>query len=293
MSPDDGPKPTLIGLGAQKCASSWLHAALGAHPAIAVSAPKEIDYFSYFFDRGHLWYQRHFAAFGDSAVRAEVSPSYFHDPRSPARLRAYDPEMRLVVLLRDPVERAFSNHLHEVIKGHIPPCPFEDGLANNPAYLEQGQYAAHLSGWMEAFAPAQFLVMIAEDIARDPVRAAMQLYRFAGVDPDGPALVLTERRNESDRPRSAALRRLLRAQGALLRRAGLEETLARIKRLPGVSHTLRANAVDLRREIPPMRAETRLRLSEVFAPQMVPLAQLIGRETLPWPTWRQAMGQVA
>ncbi|MEO0913269.1 MAG: sulfotransferase, partial [Pseudomonadota bacterium] len=119
-------KPTLIGIGAQKCASSWAHTALGAHPDITGSDPKEIDYFSYYFDRGHAWYEAHFPE--GTAHRFEISPSYFHDPRAPERLAAYAPEAKILVLLRDPVERAFSNHLHEVAKGHIPAIPFAEGL---------------------------------------------------------------------------------------------------------------------------------------------------------------------
>ena len=53
--------PTMIGIGAQKCASSWVHAALGVHPQIGVSEPKEVDFFSYYYDRGYQWYETHFA----------------------------------------------------------------------------------------------------------------------------------------------------------------------------------------------------------------------------------------
>ena len=51
----------MIGIGAQKCASSWVHAALGVHPQIGVSEPKEVDFFSYYYDRGYQWYETHFA----------------------------------------------------------------------------------------------------------------------------------------------------------------------------------------------------------------------------------------
>ncbi|MEM9196991.1 MAG: sulfotransferase domain-containing protein [Pseudomonadota bacterium] len=287
------PGPGLIGIGAQKCASSWVHAALGGHPAIGVSSPKEIDFFSYYFDRGRAWYEAHFAQLSAFELRAEVSPSYFHDPRSPSRLADWDPEIRVVAVLRDPVERAYSNHLHEVIKGHVRPCTFEDGLANNPAYLEQGRYAEHLARWYAALPREQILVLIAEDIAAAPDAAAARLYRFCGVDPALRPLVLSERRNESDRARLPILRSVLRAQGTALRRLGLESTLIRIKRLPGVAGMLRANSIDLRGEIPPMRAETRARLTELFAPQMAPLAQLIGRDALPWASFRAALAQAA
>ena len=61
-------RPSVIGIGAQKCASSWVHSVLGAHPQIAVSEPKEVDFFSYHFDRGYRWYEGHFG--GTAATRA-------------------------------------------------------------------------------------------------------------------------------------------------------------------------------------------------------------------------------
>lgn len=289
--PERDPAPTLIGIGAQKCASSWIHAAIAAHPQAGAARLKELDYFSYRYDRGHAWYRAHFAGLAGRQARFECSPSYFHDPRSPARAAAFDPALRVVAILRDPVERAYSNHLHEVIKGHIPPCRFEDGLVNNPAYLEQGRYATHLARWFEAF-PGQVLVLIAEEIAADPGAEAARLYRFAGLDPSLRPGVLTERRNESDRARIPLLRRALRAQGDAMRRAGLEETLIRIKRLPGIAGLLRANARDLRAEIPPMEPATRARLMSGFAPEVEEVARLLGRDRLPWASWASAGDRV-
>ncbi|MEO1188983.1 MAG: sulfotransferase, partial [Pseudomonadota bacterium] len=103
--------PEVIGIGAQKCASSWLHAIAGSHPGIGTSDPKEVDFFSYYFDRGYRWYERHFEAAPGTRVCFENSPSYFHDPRAPGRVSAYNSGMKIIVLLRDPIKRAFSNHL--------------------------------------------------------------------------------------------------------------------------------------------------------------------------------------
>ncbi|QHQ36413.1 sulfotransferase domain-containing protein [Algicella marina] len=268
-------KPTLIGIGVQKCATSWAHAALGAHPQITASEPKEIDYFSYRFDHGHRWYEAHFTT--ATPHRFEISPSYFHDPRAPQRLAAYAPGIRLLVLLRCPVDRAFSNHLHEIAKGHIPAIPFEDGLANNPAYVEQGLYHTHLSRWFAAFPADRIHVAFAEDTARDPQGQACALYRFLGLAPPPARAVVAERRNRSDQPRSATVRSILRSGGAMLRRAGLEEELARIKKLPPVRAALNANSIDIRSRIPPMHPATRARLEHLFAPELAALPALIGR----------------
>ena len=273
-----------IGIGAQKCASSWIHSIAGSHPEIRIGTPKELDFFSYYFDRGYRWYESHFNQETAGALRFENSPSYFHDPRAPGRARAYNPDLKVVLLLRDPVQRAFSNHLHEIVKGHVGPVTFEEGLANNPAYVEQGLYATHLSRWREAFGPDRILVLFAEEIAADPATAAHALFGFLGVDDGFDSAILHERRNESDRARLPALRGGLRAGGDWMRRRGLEPMLARIKATPPVARLLKANSIDVRDEIPPMLPETAAHLREIFSGELARLRPMLGRERLPWET---------
>lgn len=275
-------RPAIIGIGAQKCASSWLHAVSGSHPQIGTSDPKEVDFFSYYFDRGYQWYESHFEQSPGATVYFESSPSYFHDPRAPKRAMDYNRDLKVLPLLRDPVKRAYSNHMHEIVKGHIPPCPFEEGLANNPAYIEQGLYGTHLSRWFDTFPDDQIRVLFAEEIASDAGVAARGVFGFMGVDPSFDSPILHERRNESDRPRIPALRTGLRAGGDWMRRRGLEPALARIKATGPVSAMINANKVEIRDEIPPMLPDTAARLADIFAPEMDRLRELVGRKTLPW-----------
>lgn len=277
-------RPAVIGIGAQKCASSWLHAMAGSHPEIGTSDPKEVDFFSYYFDRGYGWYESHFAEAPGAKVYFESSPSYFHDPRSPVRARNYAPDLKILVLLRDPFKRAFSNHMHEIIKGHIPLCTFEEGLANNPAYVEQSLYGTHLARWRDTFPEKQIRVMFAEDIAANARDSAKDVFSFLGVDPSFDSPILHERRNESDQARVPALRTGLRAGGDWMRRQGLEPVLAKIKATGPVAAIMSGNKVNVRDKIPPMTPETVARLNEIFFLEMEHLRQILGREFLPWET---------
>lgn len=180
-------KPNFIGIGAQKCASTWLYRILADHPEAGVSAEKEVDFFSYRFDHGYRWYESRFAHFAGQGRRAigEISPSYFCDPAAAERVARYVPDAKIVVSLRDPVERAISNHRHEVRVGHVPrgDASFESGLANNPMYIEQGLYAKHLRRWMEHFPPDRILVVLVDDIRRDHVAVTRIVYDFLDLDP--------------------------------------------------------------------------------------------------------------
>lgn len=274
-----------IGIGAQKCTSSWLHSVLATHPQVGASQPKEVDYFSYYFDRGHRWYESHFPV--GKELWFENAPSYFHDPRSPARLRSYAPDARIIALLRDPIERAYSNHLHEVIKGHIPAISFREGLANNPSYLDQSRYNTHLTRWYDAFPRSQIMVVIAEDISVKPGEIARGVFEFLGLNTSHVTGLLAERRNVSERARSSGLRLMLRKGGDGMRALGLEETLSRVKNLTPVSQMLAANSLDMRRVVPPLSIKERHDLLHELRPEMAGLATLIGRRDLPWESWKK------
>ena len=157
-----GVKPAFIGIGAQKCASTWLYNILADHPEVWLSEKKELDFFSYYYDYGFQWYERNFES-DESLVAGEVSPSYFHGKGVPKRVFEYDANLRLILFLRDPIERAISNHKHEVRIGHFrgSDLSFERGLKNNPSYISQGLYATHLEKWLEYF-PKDWLLFVDE-----------------------------------------------------------------------------------------------------------------------------------
>lgn len=283
MNKSKGIKPTFIGIGVQKCATSWLHEVLNAHSEVFTSDPKEIDFFSAFYDRGFEWYENHFAAGTNATARGETSPSYFYHPAAPARIKAYDPDMKIIVIFRDPVERAFSNHLHELRKWHFTSSEhFEDGLKNNPCYLEQSRYAKHLASWYEEFPAANILPLILEEITEDSEAAIRQVYEFLGVDLAGSVDLTRTRSNESVAFRNDKLQLALQRGGKMIRRAGLGASLEAIKGFGPVRHVMNLNKRDLRVEAPPLSDETRAVLSGELAQEMRELAQMLGRKDLPW-----------
>lgn len=279
-------KPTFIGAGVQKCATSWLHEVLNNHPEVYSSDPKEIDFFTSFYNRGYEWYERRFEAGAAAIARGETSPSYFSDPAAPGRIRAYDSDLRIIIIFRDPVDRAFSNHLHEIRKGHFTKSlAFEDGLQNNPCYLEQSCYATNLRRWFDQFPREQVLCLIFEEIAASPEAAMRTVYRFLGVREDAGAVLAGRRSNESVAFRNEGLQAILQRGGHALRRMGFGEPLERVKTLSAVKRLMDLNKKDLRLAVPPMSRETRARLAGELADEMRELATMLGREELPWRSW--------
>jgi hypothetical protein len=286
-------RPSFLGIGAQKCASTWVHNILDDHPEIFMSDPKELDFFSHHYNRGFRWYERHFSKAGSARAVGEVSPSYFCDPSAPDRVAAYHPAIKIVLALRDPVQRAFSNHLHEIRKGYFigEDLRFEAGLANNPMYLFQSRYGTHVANWLRVFPKDRLLILLQEEILADPASEARRLYAFVGVDPGYQSRLLFRRSHESVGARSIALFRAVRAAGDFGRRHGLGNLVEGMKELAPVAAILTANRRDLRTEIPAMRPETEQALQRELAAEVMALADLVGRHDWPWPSWSVAQVQ--
>lgn len=282
----------FICIGAQKAATSWLHMVLSAHPQILASQPKELNYFTANYDCGALWYESHFAGDRDGRILGECSPNYFCSIDAPIRAHDYNPDLKLIACLRDPVARTFSNHLHELRVKHIPPSTtFRDALAANPAYLDQSRYKQNLERWIELFGRDRLLILFAEEIATRPEEVFTELSGFLGIsDADTPA-ALRERSHESVAFRHDRLQRVLRAGGDAFRRLGMHDQLKRLKSAPGISQALNMNKRDLRIEVPPLDPEMRAELAALFAPDMAYVADLVGRADLPWESRALAAGE--
>lgn len=222
--------PDFLIIGAQRCGTSSLYKHLGAHPQIVPSLRKETRYFSIDYHRGLSWYRAHFPMAAalqpiewirGAARTFEATPDYLFDPRSPVRIRDTIPDALFVILLRDPVERAYSHWQHMCRLG-FEPLPFPEAVAAEPerittelqalrrgvahparnalrfSYLARGCYAEQLSRWFDVFPREQFLIIAAEEFYADPAAIMAKMCHFMGVDEWRPA----EFRNYSRSPRS-------------------------------------------------------------------------------------------
>lgn len=277
----------FLGIGVQKCASTWVHSVLHDHPQVFHSEPKELDYFSYFYGKGRYWYEKFFAQAAGHAAVGENSPSYFHHPLAPARAFRYNPDLRIIVALRDPIERAYSNHLHMIKSGFLtgPDLSFEYGMANNEMYLEQSRYATHLKRWLDHFPREQVLVLLQEEIRETPEASARALYRFLGVAEDFESGARNRRANESRVVKNPGLDSALKQAGKLVRGLGLGALVEQAKHSPLVSRLRRANEQDLRTLVPPMQDQSRAALLQQLGPELDALAKLLARERFPWASW--------
>ena len=216
--------PDFLIIGAQRAGTTSLFRALSQHPQLYPSQPKEVHYFdggghpgADNYARGEAWYRSHFplrAAMGADGKAFEASPLYLYHPQAPARLHALLPQARLIMLLRDPAERALSQYFFEQRRGHEP-LPLmealqaeEQRLQSTPevsfhhhSYKTRGHYAEQLQRYLALFPREQLLILPAERWFNEPQGILQEVCAFVGVSsfPSPPEL----RNDASQRPARA------------------------------------------------------------------------------------------
>ena len=120
--------PDFLGIGVQKGGTTTLQRLLEQHPQVYLPPCKELHYFSLHYGQGEAWYQQQFEAAAPDQRCGEITPYYLFHPQVPARIHALLPEAKLIVLLRDPVERALSQVAHSMRLG-LEPLELEEALA--------------------------------------------------------------------------------------------------------------------------------------------------------------------
>jgi hypothetical protein len=181
-----GALPNLIVIGGLKCGTTSLHHYLNLHPEIAMSRPKELNFFvaELNWDLGLDWYASHFDR--AAPVRGETSPHYTNLPRFggvAARMRdVLGAEARIVYMVRDPIDRMLSHYLHNVGGGYES-RPLETALANpDSAYVARSRYAMQAEPYLEAFGAERVLIVTREELRDERLTTMRRAFEFAGVD---------------------------------------------------------------------------------------------------------------
>ncbi|GAA1851171.1 sulfotransferase domain-containing protein [Myceligenerans crystallogenes] len=212
--------PDFLLIGAKRGGSTSLYFALLEHPRILPLFPsarflpkdnhtKGVHYFDTHHGRGNAWYRSHFplTPLRRGKLVGEGSPYYLFHPLAAERAAREVPGARILLVVRDPVERAFS-HYRERRREHAEPlATFEEALAaeetrlageeerilaepgytsyahEQQSYRAQGEYAPHLRRWLKYFPPEQVHVLVAEEFYAAPQRACDDVAGFLGLPP--------------------------------------------------------------------------------------------------------------
>lgn len=212
--------PEFLIIGAAKCGTTSLYNYLIQHPSVLPCFTKEVHFFDYYFHKGISWYRSQFPllseldnckkAAGVPCITGESSPYYLAHPLAPRRVKEYLTGIKLICMLRNPVDRAISSYFNQVRLGIEKLPSFEEALAAederirgheerlsaDPAYssfehkyfsyFKRGCYAEQLERWYEFFPKEQILVLQSEPFFSDPAPAYRDVLRFIGLPESEP-----------------------------------------------------------------------------------------------------------
>lgn len=180
-----GAMPNLVVIGGLKCGTTSLHHYLNLHPEIAMSRPKELNFFveELNWPLGTDWYASHFDA--AAPVRGETSPHYTNRPRFEGvarRLAEAAPDVRLIYMVRDPVDRMLSHYLHN-IGGGYDDRTLEEALGEpDTAYVDRGRYFFQLEPFLDHLNRDRIELVTREELKTDRAATMRRVFSFLGVD---------------------------------------------------------------------------------------------------------------
>ncbi len=203
--------PDFLIIGAQKCGTTFLYQQLVQHPRVKPAFVKEVHYFDLNFYKGNNWYRSHFPLQIHNSrthITGEASPYYLFHPHAARRASAVVPDAKLIVLLRNPVDRAYSHYQHQVIRGQgeaRETLTFEEAIEveertlpeevgkmiqdehyqsldhRTRSYLRRGIYIDQLQVWSSFFQREQMLVLKSENLFSGTTDALERMLNFLGI----------------------------------------------------------------------------------------------------------------
>jgi sulfotransferase family protein len=298
-------RPNFLLIGAARCGTTALADLLMQHPDVFVTEPKEPHFWAFAGDHPAFSgpgddlsvnrvsvtdpdaYLALYRKAGRARARGDgsVSTLYYAEKAIP-NIQRYAPESRLIVSLRDPVERAFSSYQYLRARGFEPCDEFEAALDAESErvtagwhhlwhYTRMGFYAEQIEPFLSTFGTERVKVVFAEQLGEAPDSVAGEIFEFLRLVP-APGAAVRERMNASGQPRLGALRRLDRA---LVEAPRVRDAVRRVVPLHVRQRIRSANLAEI--DIP---AGARERLTELYAPEIERLRVLLNSDGPAWLT---------
>lgn len=175
-------KPDFIFVGPQRTGTTWVYNQLKHYQDLCFpKGVKETMFFDRNFNKGSKWYSWHFKHKKENQLVGEIAPSYFNHPKAPKRIKQYSPNCKIIISLRDPVERARSLFQHHYQKGRVGDS-FTDAIEKMPEIVSAGFYKDHIERWLHNFGHENLLILSMKGIIESPDEMLLKIYKFLDIN---------------------------------------------------------------------------------------------------------------
>lgn len=286
-------EPNFIGIGMRRCGTTWLARMLEAHPEIGFSIEKEVSFFN------NIWalvnepqksklevegiesYEKYF---NKGKIVGEWSVTYAYDPNVAERIKRYFPNVKILVSLRNPIERAVSFYNYaKYVRLTEDSKTFEEAIKKHSDYIEGGMYYPQLKRYFDLLPRKNIKVILLDDIEKDSRAVVQDLYRFLGVDSSFVPEDIDEKTNVAREIKYRLIHKLVVNFLRFLKKL-VPKTIRPYARTFGKKKILLP--LDRHTSHPVeklhLKEETRKYLLEIFRPDIEITSKLIGRDLSPW-----------
>jgi hypothetical protein len=267
-------KPDFVIVGAMKCATSTLHEQLSRQPGFFMTTPKEPNFFSddNIYAKGLNWYSSLFSNAGPSDIRGESSTHYTKLPTYPDalhRMHSALPGIKLIYVIRDPIDRLVSQYIHERTERTIGE-PIDRALDRHPRLIDYSRYSMQIEPYLEVYGPENVLISFAERLSKQPQQELERVCQFLGYGGQPWWSDDVSRQN-------AGQQRLIRSP---LRDAFVEMPVLRTIRRRFIPQTWRDRVKSYWqiKDRPQLSENSRRRLEEIFDADLARLGRWLGCE---------------
>ncbi|MXN67429.1 sulfotransferase [Stappia sp. GBMRC 2046] len=261
-------------IGATKSATTWLQKSLQADPNVFMPGP-ELHFFSREYHRGEDWYLSRFSEATDGQLIGEKSNSYLEDAQAAARISRSLPHAKLVVQLRNPIDRAYSDYCMLYRRGEVGrdiDRYLDPEKPQTARFIGAGEYYHHLQIYFELFPAEQILVTLYETIKTEPERQLETVRTFIGLEPDKSASFMRPKVKDKTTPMlNPRMRRVLRPVKPLVAPMRGNNLFQKVHG---------ALASEMRYE--PLPAHLRDALIEYYKSDVEALSRMLGRDLSGW-----------
>lgn len=203
--------PNFLGLGAQRAGSSWLDKQLRSHPDIYLPEKcKEVHFFDRYYNRGVDWYRNFFIhAHNSYKYTGEITPMYLYDASVPKKIYDLIPDCKFLVILRNPVNRAYSQYCR-FIQRNGNKYTFHEYLTEKEDAVQRGFYYIQIMRYLDFFPIDNFLFLIFEETMKNPGEALEKIAAFLAIDVNGFDVHLSTRKvNASYKVRFPGIQKMI------------------------------------------------------------------------------------